>query len=47
MTNMNRIASDKHKLDMVLLCINNQFGLSSLVLLVKFGFVWQNFDWCG
>ena len=31
MAKLNRIASNQHKLDMVLLCIANQFGLSSLV----------------
>ena len=43
---MNRIASNKPKLDMVLLCIPSQFGL------VKFGWelsglVWFDIIWCG
>ena len=46
MTRVNRIASNKPKLDMVLLCIPSQFGL------VKFGWelsglVWFDIIWFG
>ena len=46
MTRVSRIASNKPKLDMVLLCISSQFGL------VKFGWelsglVWFDIIWCG
>ena len=45
---MNRIASNKQKLDMVLLCIPNQFGLVKfgweLSGLVWFGIIWFGVD---
>ena len=46
MARVNRIASNKPKLDMDLLCIPSQFGL------VKFcwelsGLVWFDIIWCG
>ena len=41
MTRANTRASNKQKLDMVLLCILSQFGL------VKFGWEWSNLFWFG
>ena len=54
MTRVNRIAKNKQKLDMVLLCTPSQFGLVKfgwkLSALVCFGIIWfgmDEFGWCG
>ena len=48
MTKVNRIVSNKQKLDMVLLCIPSQFGLVKfgweLSGLVWFGIIWFGVD---
>ena len=48
MTRVNRIASNKQKLDMVLLCMPSQFGLFKfgweLSGLVWFGIIWFGVD---
>ena len=46
MTKMNRKASNKQKLDMVLLCIPSQFGLVIFVWEL-FGLVWFGKIWIG
>ena len=55
-TRANTRASNKEKLDMVLLCILSQFGLvkfgwelSGLVWfgMDEFGLVWMSLVWCG
>ena len=56
MTKVSRIAANKPKLDMILLCISSQFGLvkfgwelSDLFWFgaVKFGLVWMSLVWYG
>ena len=43
MTRVNRIASNKPELDIVLLCIPSQFGLGIVWLCL----VWMSLVWCG
>ena len=49
MARVNRIASNKPKLEMVLLCIPSQFGFLkfSWFRVVEFGLVWLSSFWCG
>ena len=58
MTRVDRIASNKPELDMVLPCIPSQFGLGIVWLclvwfgwvwfgVVEFGLVWMSLVWCG